>query len=101
MHSDDLRPERLINSFVCLFCVFRSVANCLNEFDEQEQDDFDDVEMASIAEEEDLDEKFSHRGTSTGKISGRKKIVREFWVGGSAEVLTIFPFDRRWRTSSS
>jgi hypothetical protein len=91
MHSDDLRPERLINSFVCLFCVFRSVANCLNEFDE----------MASIAEEEDLDEKFSHRGTSTGKISGRKKIVREFWVGGSAEVLTIFPFDRRWRTSSS
>jgi hypothetical protein len=47
----------------------------LSEVDQLEQDDFDDVEMASIAEEEDLDEKFSHRGTSTGKISGRKKIV--------------------------
>jgi hypothetical protein len=57
--------------------MFSSVANCLNEFDEQEHEDFDDVEMASIAEEEDLDEKFSHRGTSTGKVSGRKKIVRK------------------------
>lgn len=35
----------------------------------------DDVEMASIAEEEDLDEKFSHRGTSTGKHSGKMKVV--------------------------
>lgn len=59
-------------------CPIRSVANCLSEFDQLE-DDFDDVEMASIAEEEDLDEKFSHRGTSTGKISGRKKIVRIYF----------------------
>ena len=35
----------------------------------------DDVEMASIAEEEELDEKFSHQGTSTGKMSGKRKIV--------------------------
>jgi hypothetical protein len=47
----------------------------LSEVDQLEQDDFDDIEMASIAEEEDLEEKLSHRGTSTGKISGRKKIV--------------------------
>jgi RAC serine/threonine-protein kinase len=33
----------------------------------------EDVEMASIAEEEELDEKFSHQGTST--VSGKKKIV--------------------------
>jgi hypothetical protein len=31
--------------------------------------------MASIAEEEELDEKFSHQGTSTGKLSGKKKVV--------------------------
>jgi hypothetical protein len=35
----------------------------------------DDVEMASIAEEEELDEKFSHQGMSTGKMSGKKKVV--------------------------
>lgn len=33
----------------------------------------EDVEMASIAEEEDLDEKFSHQGTTL--VSGKKKIV--------------------------
>lgn len=34
--------------------------------------------MASIAEEEEeLDEKFSHQGTSTGKLSGKKKVVSE------------------------
>jgi hypothetical protein len=35
----------------------------------------DDIEMASIAEEEEFDEKFSHQGTSTGKHSGKKKVV--------------------------
>lgn len=46
----------------------------MSEF-EQPQDELmeDDVEMASIAEEEDLDEKFSHQGTST--VGGKKKIV--------------------------
>lgn len=37
----------------------------------------EDVEMASIAEEEDLDEKFSHQGTNV--VGGKKKIVREKW----------------------
>lgn len=37
-----------------------------------------DVEMASIAaEDEMLNEKFSLQGTSTGKISGRKKVTLE------------------------
>lgn len=50
----------------------------MSEVDQLEDDDsMDDVEMASIAEEEELDEKFSHQGTSTGKVSGRKKIVRQ------------------------
>jgi RAC serine/threonine-protein kinase len=31
--------------------------------------------MASIAEDELLNVKFSQQGTSTGKVSGRKKIV--------------------------
>lgn len=35
----------------------------------------EDVEMASIAEEEDFDEKFSHQGITT--VSGKKKIVRK------------------------
>lgn len=48
----------------------------MSEDDQLDQDDLmEDVEMASIAEEEDLDEKFSHQGTSTGKVNGRKKIV--------------------------
>lgn len=35
--------------------------------------------MASIAEEEaELDVKFSHQGTSTGKHSGKKKVVSNF-----------------------
>lgn len=38
-------------------------------------DDIDDIVMGSIAEEEDLDEKFSHQGMSSGKSSGKKKIV--------------------------
>lgn len=60
-------------------CISRSVANCLSEIDQQDGTDEtilgDDIEMASIAEEEDLDEKFSHRGTSTGKHSGKMKVV--------------------------
>lgn len=60
------------------FC--RSVANCLSEIDDQQNEPdkeelTDDIEMASIAEEEELDEKFSHQGTSTGKLSGKKKVV--------------------------
>lgn len=37
-------------------------------------EDMTDVDMASIAEVE-LSEKFSVQGTSTGKISGKKKVV--------------------------
>lgn len=60
--------------------LYRSVANHLSEIDHQECDGEnelgEDIEMASIAEEEDeLDEKFSHQGTSTGKHSGKKKVV--------------------------
>lgn len=52
----------------------RSVANCLSEVDQLQGDDLmDDVEMASIAEEEDFIEMFSNQGTST--VSGRRKIV--------------------------
>jgi RAC serine/threonine-protein kinase len=50
----------------------------LSEFDQEENEAeelADDIEMASIAEEEELDEKFSHQGTSTGKLSGKKKVV--------------------------
>lgn len=48
----------------------------MNEVDQQRQQDLsEDVEMASIAEDELLNEKFSLQGTSTGKISGRKKVV--------------------------
>jgi hypothetical protein len=35
----------------------------------------DNVEMAEIAEEALLDEKFSHQGISTDKCNGKKKIV--------------------------
>ena len=49
----------------------------MNEVDQQSQSQqsIEDVEMASIAEDELLNEKFSVQGTSTGKISGRKKVV--------------------------
>lgn len=54
----------------------RSVANRLSELDQQRQQDMsEDVEMASIAEDEFLNEKFSLQGTSTGKVSGRRKVV--------------------------
>lgn len=69
----------LPNDYFCLL-IYRSVANFLSEIDQQDGTDVtelgDDIEMASIAEEEDLDEKFSHQGTSTGKHSGKKKVVR-------------------------
>jgi hypothetical protein len=47
----------------------------LSELDQLQEEDClsEDVEMASIAEEEEFDEKFSHQGTST--VSGKKKIV--------------------------
>lgn len=59
------------------YVSIRSVANRLNEVDQQSQSQqsIEDVEMASIAEDELLNEKFSVQGTSTGKISGRKKVV--------------------------
>lgn len=49
----------------------------MSDDDLLEQDDFidDDIVMGSIAEEEDLDEKFSHQGMSSGKGGGKKKIV--------------------------
>lgn len=54
---------------------FRSVANRLSEVDQLRQQDIEeDVEMASIAEDELLNVKFSLQGTSTG-TSGRKKVV--------------------------
>lgn len=72
---------RLINYPTHLFDLSfkpysRSVANRLSEVDQQRQQDLsEDVEMASIAEDELLNEKFSLQGTSTGKISGRRKVV--------------------------
>lgn len=66
------------NFFHSLIC--RSVANRLSEIDQQEETGEnelgEDIEMASIAEEEDeLDEKFAHQGTSMGKHGGKKKVV--------------------------
>lgn len=63
--------------------AIRNVANKLTEADQSGRSaqthmsevDMNDVEMASIAEDELLNEKFSVQGTSTGKISGRKKVV--------------------------
>lgn len=70
--------------FVLFVYLLRSVANCLSEIDHQIEtvgvELADDIEMASIAEEEDLDEKFSHQGTSTGKHSGKKKVVKLFYL---------------------
>ncbi|CRK99014.1 CLUMA_CG012204, isoform A [Clunio marinus] len=58
-----------------------SVANRLSEIDQQRQQEMsEDVEMASIAEDELLNEKFSLQGTSRGKISGRKKVPREIKI---------------------
>lgn len=58
--------------------AIRSVANRLTEaeaYQGSQSNGDGDVEMASIAEDELLTEKFSVQGTSTGKISGRKKVV--------------------------
>lgn len=66
--------------------AIRNVANKLTETDQSNAQnaqsqmsnvDLDDVEMASIAEDELLNEKFSVQGTSTGKYSGRKKVTLE------------------------
>lgn len=72
---------KLINGIVYktllhISLCFRSVANRLSEVDQQRQQDLsEDIEMGSVAEDELLNEKFSRQGTSTGKISGRKKVV--------------------------
>lgn len=56
--------------------IKRSVANRLSEIDQQKQAQAnEDIEMVPIAEDALLNEKFSLQGTSTGKISGRKKVV--------------------------
>ncbi|XP_063700504.1 RAC serine/threonine-protein kinase-like [Culicoides brevitarsis] len=68
--------------------AIRNVSNKLTEADQSglqnaqgmnhmTEEDMNDVEMASIAEDELLTEKFSVLGTSTGKISGRKKVTLE------------------------
>lgn len=62
--------------------AIRSVANRLTEAEAYQGasgpgESNEDVEMASIAEDELLTEKFSVQGTSTGKISGRKKVTLE------------------------
>lgn len=59
--------------------AIRSVANRLTEAEAYQagSQSNEDVEMASIAEDELLTEKFSVQGTSTGKISGRKKVTLE------------------------
>lgn len=59
--------------------AIRRVASKLIEVEASEDSSHsnEDVEMASIAEDELLTEKFSVQGTSTGKISGRKKVTLE------------------------
>lgn len=54
--------------------AIKHVANSLTEQDQQ-RGQIEDIEMGSIAEDELLDEKFSLQGTSTGKSSGKKKVV--------------------------
>lgn len=54
--------------------AIKNVANSLTEQD-QHRGQIEDIEMGSIAEDELLDEKFSLQGTSTGKVSGKKKVV--------------------------
>lgn len=57
--------------------IYRSVANRLSEIDQQKQQVQmnEDIEMVPIAEDALLNEKFSLQGTSTGKVSGRRKVV--------------------------
>jgi hypothetical protein len=78
----------------------RSVANCLSEIDQQEETGEnelgDDIEMASIAEEEDeLDEKFAHQGTSMGKHGGKKKVVNNIKRTLNSVVLNTFYYSCR------
>lgn len=63
----------------------------MNEVDQQSQSQSgEDVEMASIAEDELLNEKFSVQGTSTGKISGRKKVVSNLFKRMQSKKLLDF-----------
>lgn len=55
--------------------AIKNVANSLTEQDQHKGLQNEDIEMGSIAEDELLDEKFSLQGTSTGKISGKRKVV--------------------------
>lgn len=62
--------------------AIRNVANSIQERNPPqnqqtgvENSDMNDVEMASIAEDELLTEKFRAQGTSKGKVSGKKKVV--------------------------
>ncbi|XP_070493425.1 RAC serine/threonine-protein kinase-like [Chironomus tepperi] len=59
--------------------AIRSVANRLSEIDQQKQQAQmnEDIEMVPIAEDALLNEKFSLQGTSTGKVSGRRKVTLE------------------------
>lgn len=79
----------------------RSVANRLTEADQPQGED---VEMATIAEDELLNEKFSVQGLSMGKNNGRKKVVSRAY---SFVVLSnwiteqfALSFFRHWRTLS-
>jgi RAC serine/threonine-protein kinase len=40
----------------------------------------EDIEMVPIAEDALLNEKFSLQGTSTGKVSGRRKVVSSIFL---------------------
>lgn len=88
-----------IIKLICLFFLpprcsrCRSVANRLSEVDQQrQQDQSEDVEMASIAEDELLNEKFSRQGTSTGKVSGKTKVVSCIRCQRVEAVRWPFPF---------
>jgi hypothetical protein len=65
-----------LKSIEIILLTLRGVANSLNEQDQlKNQFAIEDIEMGSIAEDELLNEKFSVQGTSTGKISGKMKVV--------------------------
>lgn len=72
----------------------------MSEFEQPDYDlKDDDVEMAAIAEEEDLDEKFSHQGTST--VGGKKKIVRNYCETFVLNLKFFSSLHRLCKTSSS
>jgi RAC serine/threonine-protein kinase len=74
------------------------VANKLNEEDQQQRASNEDVEMATIAEDELLNEKFSVQGTSTGKVSGRKKVVCIFSINDLDENLFVLKSPLNFQT---